>query len=107
MAWLSAHVERDGALYVPVFPHIVDLAAPLWLRPDVRVLDEEALGEAVDAGQTVHVMFVTREAMYDHVAKALASRPPAHQVVVDDHPVMVIHRVADWSGLGPPARGVE
>jgi hypothetical protein len=107
MAWLSAHVDRDGALYVPVFPHIVDLAAPLWLRPDVRVLDEEALGEAVDAGQTVHVMFVTREAMYDHVAKALASRPPAHQVVVDGHPVMVIHRVADWSGLGPPARGVE
>jgi len=103
MAWLSAHVERDGALYVAVFPHIVDLAAPLWLRRDVRVLDGDALGEAIDAHRSVHIMFVTREAMYDPVAKALASRPPVHQVVVDGHPILVIHRVADWSGLGPPA----
>jgi hypothetical protein len=107
MAWVSAHVEPGGALYVPVFPHIVDLAAPLWLRRDVRVLDEDALGETAAAGQTVHVMFVTREALYDHVARALASRPPAHQVVVDGHPIMVIHRVADWSALGTPAGAVE
>jgi dolichyl-phosphate-mannose-protein mannosyltransferase len=107
MAWLSAHVEPGGALYVPVFPHIVDLAAPLWLRRDLRVLDEDGLDEAMASGQTVHVMFVTREAMYDHVARALAPRPPVHQVVVDGHPIMVIHRVDARSGLGPPRPAVE
>jgi hypothetical protein len=107
MAWLSAHVERGGAVYVPVFPHIVDLAAPLWLRPDVRVLHEDGLDRAVASGQTVHVMFVTREAMYDHVARALAPRPPVHQVVVDGHPILVIHRVDARSGLGPPGPAGE
>ncbi|HEX9189608.1 MAG TPA: hypothetical protein VGB87_21215, partial [Vicinamibacteria bacterium] len=103
MAWLSAHVEPGGALYVPVFPHIVRLAAPLWLRRDVRRVDEAGFWREVEEGRTVHVMFVTRVPFYDDVATALAERAPAHQVVVDGHPVMVVHRVARGSGLHPPA----
>jgi hypothetical protein len=102
MAWLSENVEPGGALYVPVFPHIVDLAAPLWLRRDVRILDGTGFWRAIEEGGTVYVMFVTRVAFYDDVAVALAGRPPEHQVVVDGHPVMVVHRVTR-SSLPPPA----
>jgi hypothetical protein len=102
LAWLSAHAERGGAVFVPVFPHIVDLVAPLWLRADLSVVDADGYEEATAGGRAVYVMFVTRAEFYDAVASALEPRPPLHQVVVDGRAILLIHRTPGAIVGSPP-----
>lgn len=95
MAWLGRRAEAGAVVYVPVFPHIVDLSAPLWLRPDLRVVDRSGFDASVAEGRAVYVMFITRASFYDDVAEECRrDRQPVHQIVVDGLPVLVIYAIA-------------
>jgi hypothetical protein len=101
LAWLKRNADRDATLYVSVLPHIVALTHPSWGRPDLRFVDSEGYGAALEQGRAVYVMFVTREEHYDEIAlSCVRGHQPVHTLEVDGHPILLIFRVQGPLGCG-------
>ena len=41
--WLNENAPTNAALHVPIADHIVDVAASIWLRSDIKVIAEDQL----------------------------------------------------------------
>jgi hypothetical protein len=94
LGWLNQHAEAGSALYVSVFPHILGVVAPSWLRGGVDLIDSSGYEPALATGRPLYVMFVTRPQFYDEIARECErTRVPVHQVVVDGHAVLSIYRL--------------
>lgn len=94
MAWLNANAEQDAGLYVPVADWLVQITGPLYLRPDIRVLNGEDPGSLSGVEGPIYVMFVTRTGFYDEIAKDLsANDEPEYQIVVDGVSILQIHKI--------------
>jgi hypothetical protein len=99
-AWLNANAPEGAFLYVPVAPWVVTVAAPIWLRTDIRVIPRHDLVPRLSSGRAVYVMFITRRGWYDAIATySERELKPVHQVVVDGLPVMKIYRLGVVSRL--------
>jgi hypothetical protein len=93
MAWLNRNAAFGARVYVPVFPWIADVASPLWLRRDLRVVGPAEAGEARARGEPLYVMYVTRPRYFDaYASECFRAKRPVHQVVVDEVSVMEICR---------------
>jgi len=93
-AWLNANAPEGAFLYVPVAPWVVTVAAPIWLRTDIRVIPRYDLVPRLSSGRAVYVMFITRRGWYDAVATySERALKPVHHVDVDGLPVMKIYRL--------------
>ncbi len=85
--WLNQNAPANSSLHVPIASHLVQLTAPLWLRSDIHLINEEALIE----GRNHYVMFVTRPQFYNGVIEdCLASHPIPYQIAVQDTPILMI-----------------
>lgn len=95
MQWLNRAAPLNAAVHVPVAPWLVEMTAPIWLRPDLGVVPAESIEPALLADRTVYVMFVTRTGFYTPLAKLCSERlTPEHQILVDGLPVLQIYRLA-------------
>ncbi len=94
MAWLNANAEQDANLYVPVADWLAQITGPLYLRPDIQILDGENPGSISEAQGPVYVMFVTRSGFYDEIAYALSrEHQPDYEIVVDGVSILQIHKI--------------
>lgn len=99
-AWLNANAPEGAFLYVPVAPWVVTVAAPIWLRTDIRVIHRHDLVPRLSSERAVYVMFITRRGWYDAIATySERELKPVHQVDVDGLPIMKIYRLGGVSRL--------
>ncbi len=98
--WLNGHVERDAQVHVAIAPWIVKLAAPLWLRTDIGLIDEPAVGRKIESGFPVYVMFFTRAGWYNSVATyCVQNKKPVYQIKVDGATILEIYHLTDANGV--------
>lgn len=94
MTWLAENAEDNSSLYVPIADWLVDLTGPLYLRPDIQILDGENPDSIQQAQGTVYVMFITRSGFYDEVAKdCAAEKDPVYEILVQGVPIMQIYQL--------------
>lgn len=94
MDWLSENAEQGASLYVPVADWLAQITGPLYLRPDIQILDGEDPGSISGEEGPVYVMFVTRSGFYDEIAYDLSrNNPPDYQIIVDGVSIMQIHKI--------------
>jgi hypothetical protein len=99
MRWLNRAATPNAALHVPVAPWLVDLTAPIWLRPDIGVVAGEMVKASLLADRAVYVMFITRAEFYTPLARVCMQHlVPVHEVRVDDLPVLQIYRLTKPHG---------
>jgi hypothetical protein len=92
LAWLSEHAEPGATVFVPVAPFVAQAAAPLRLRPDLR-LGVPAQGPVPGP---LYVMYITRPLFYDEPTRRLeAQDPPLHSITVQGASILAIHRLTD------------
>ena len=98
MQWINQNAVEDSSLYVPVAEWLVQMTAPLWLRPDIQVLTKNDTEWVLETDTTVYVMFITRSEFYDAAAKYCirSNKTPVHQVIVDGVPVMKIYQLSGF-----------
>jgi 4-amino-4-deoxy-L-arabinose transferase-like glycosyltransferase len=93
--WLNGAADHNAVVHVAVAPWLVQMTAPIWLRPDIEVLLPEPVPPLVLPDRSVYVMFVTRTGWYTDIAKyCVQNLSPIHQVLVDGFPVLQIYRLA-------------
>lgn len=93
MQWLSAHAAHNAAVYVPVAEWLVQLQAPLWLRPDIQLIPKGMEHLLDQPGRERYVMFITRSGFYNDIARrCMESFQPAHQLSLDGVPLLNIYR---------------
>lgn len=93
MEWLNQNAPLNSVLHLPVGGHLVDLTAPLWLRPDIRLIGEESLTQERSEGRAVYIMMVTRPDFYNSVAEiCINERTPEYQIKVQEIPTLNICR---------------
>lgn len=93
MDWLDKHAEPGASLLVPVAAPVAAAAAPVRLRPDLRLLPPLPPAEAPPA--VLYVMYITRPSFYDAVAHELdAHDTPFHELQVQGGTILRIHRLA-------------
>ena len=94
MRWLNQTAARDASIHVPVASWLVEMTAPLWLRPDLQVVPAQAIGPALAAARPVYVMFITRPAFYSPVARHCTQHlSPVHEIQVDGLVVLQIYQL--------------
>ena len=94
MAWLNVNAEQNASLYVPVADWLAQITGPLYLRPDIQILDGKNPSSVSEAGGPVYIMFVTRSGFYDELAYTLSQEhQPAYQIIVDGVSIMQIHQI--------------
>lgn len=91
--WLNQHAEKDSQVLVGVAAHVMKAAAPLKLRPDLRV-DDAAL-KAPDPEGPVYVVYFTRDNWFAPGIGDLDGRvEAAHVITVQGTPILKILRLA-------------
>jgi 4-amino-4-deoxy-L-arabinose transferase-like glycosyltransferase len=92
LEWLNENAEEGACLLVPVAWHVVDCAAPVKLRKDIRLCRSGT--ESVEA--PLYVMYITRPGWYDDLAEELDyKREPHHEISVQGGVILRIHRMED------------
>jgi hypothetical protein len=95
LQWLSEHAEPGASLLVPVADHLARSAAPVRLRPDIRLLPEREWGPA-----PLYVMYLTLPGRYGLFVRALErDHAPLHEIRVQGGVVLRVHRLPE----GPEA----
>jgi len=96
MRWLNAAAPPNAALHVPVAPWLVELTAPIWLRPDIAVVPAEETRATLHASRPLYIMFITRAGFYTPIARlCVETLPPVHEIRVAGLPVLQIYRLGD------------
>jgi len=92
MDWLTENATSEAGLYTPVAPWLVDITAPLWLRPDLEILPEFNRGQITSLDSDLYVMFITRPVFYDQVAQyCVENLTPVYAIPVDGVEVLQIY----------------
>jgi 4-amino-4-deoxy-L-arabinose transferase-like glycosyltransferase len=93
MQWLSKNAPPDSAVNVPVAEWLVQMQAPLWLRPDIQFIPngmEHLLGQTDRAN---YIMFITRSGFYNSIAEECTQNlSPVYQIELDGIPLQQIYR---------------
>lgn len=92
MDWLTENATSDAGLYTPVAPWLVEITAPLWLRPDLEIRSEFTRGQINSLDSDLYVMFITRPVFYDPVAQyCVENLTPVYAIPVDGVEVLQIY----------------
>jgi hypothetical protein len=90
--WINENAPEGAGLYTAVAPHLVDITAELWLRPDINVIEESSYHSEKDQVSELYVMFITRPVFYDEIAKyCVQNLDPVYTIEVDGVDVMEIY----------------
>ena len=93
LEWLDEHAESGASLLVPVALGVAASAAPVRLRPDLRLLPPLPPADAPPA--VLYVMYVTRPQFYDAVAHELDARAAFHELTVQGGTILKLHRLTE------------
>jgi Dolichyl-phosphate-mannose-protein mannosyltransferase len=100
--WLNQHAENDSQILMGVAAHVMKAAAPLKLRPDLRV-DDAAL-KAPDPTGPVYVVYFTRDNWYAPGIGDLDARvEAAHEITVQGAAILKIIRLPKDDEFRRPA----
>jgi 4-amino-4-deoxy-L-arabinose transferase-like glycosyltransferase len=92
MRWLSLNAPQGAAVYVPVAEWLVQIQAPLWLRPDIQVLPKGTAHLLGQVGQAEYIMFITRSGFYEEIAQECTERlQPVYEITLDGVPLQQIY----------------
>ena len=90
ITWLNDHAAQNSTVYVPLAGWTIDIAGPLWIRPDLHILPYTADAEKVLATKNLYIMFITREAFYNDVTSACENLTPIYQIKLEGLPLLEI-----------------
>jgi hypothetical protein len=89
--WLAAHAEPGAAVAAPIAAPVLAAAAPLKLRPDLRLADPRTTTDA----RPLYVMFVLRPGWTTPLTRELlVNSTPCHALVVQGAPILHVYRRA-------------
>ncbi len=98
--WLNYNAPRGAQLHVAIAPWIVRLAAPIWLRSDIGLIEAPVVKLKVEQGFPVYVMFITRPGWYNSIAAyCVQNLKPVHQIAVDGATILVIYKLGNAPGI--------
>jgi hypothetical protein len=101
LAWLSEHADQGATIEVPIAANVARAAAPLRLRPDLRL----GLPASGPVSAPLYVMYITRKSFYDAVVEQLdAGAPALHELQVQGGTILRIHRFTDQRTVDDLAR---
>lgn len=91
LQWLGEHAEPGAQLLVPLAVHVAQAAAPVRLRPDIRLLPEDEWGQP-----PFYVMYIRRPGFQRGFVNTLErEHEPLHEIRVQGGVILRIHRLAD------------
>jgi len=96
MEWVNKNAPPNSYLVVPVAGWVADLEAPVFLRSDIHLVDSMPDYPIMKASATpYYIMFILRGDLgnaQDEVDYTLTHAELAHQIVIDDVPILRIYR---------------
>lgn len=99
--WLNAHASPKAWVLTSVAPHVMRAAAPLKLRPDLRLVDRDKPPWDGD----LYVMFIVRPAFFDRVTRGIHGiSTPVHRIEVQGGTVLEIHHMKDLPTIAATLR---
>ena len=93
--WLNQHADSNSELITPIAPWIVDITAPLWLRPDIQVKSNPDIDvlKTESGSRSIYIMFITRQSFYNPLTNYCINQlKPIYQIIIDQVPVLEIYR---------------
>lgn len=89
--WLNDNAEKGAKVSAPIAQWNLRLIAPLWMRPDLGYISNKRVDEALVYGDTVYLMYITREGFYTSLIRDCRENEIiVHQIVVDRVPILEI-----------------
>lgn len=99
--WLNEHASPKAWVLTSVAPHIVQAAAPLKLRADLRLVDRDKPPWDGD----LYVVFIVRPAFFDRVTRGIHGiSTPVHRIEVQGGTVLEIHHITDLPTIAATLR---
>jgi hypothetical protein len=96
MEWLNENAPPNSNLVVLVAGWVADIEAPILLRPDIHIVQSMPDGPELQASkEPYYIMFILRADLgkaEDEVDYTMNRGKLAHQIVVDQVPVLYIYR---------------
>ncbi len=96
MEWLSQNAPAGSVVHAMSAGWIVDISAPVFLRPDIQVMPVEHLPDfsVLDRSEKpVYLMFALRGGdLLDELAYCQKRKAPVYQIVVDNAPILQIFK---------------
>ncbi len=94
LRWINTNAEPNAVLVVPIAGWIVDLTREIWLRPDLRLIQNTDLEDLRTIPGIKYVMFIHRESFYNDLTRyCLDHLAPAYVIRVDNVPIVYVFRL--------------
>ena len=93
MQWISENAGPDAAVNVPVAEWLVQMQAPLHLRPDIQFIPNGEQHLMEQPGRENYILFITRSGFYNGIAEeCVQSLKPVYEITLDGIPLQQIYR---------------
>ncbi len=90
--WINENGSEQAGIYTPVAPWLVKIPAGIWFREDIKYIDDLDLEEFRKNDKDLYVMFITRPAFYNEIARYCVSNlEPIHAITIDDVNILEIY----------------
>ncbi len=76
MQWISENAAPGAAVNVPVAEWLVQMQAPLWLRPDIQFIPNGEQHLMEQPGRENYILFITRSGFYNGIAEECVKPSP-------------------------------
>lgn len=94
MEWINQNAPENSSVQALIAPWIVDISAPVILRPDIEVIPQGTLSDYSilrEKRTPTYLMFITRGvAQNSNTNYCVTHEKPVHQIFVDGVPVLMI-----------------
>lgn len=93
--WINIHAEPNSSIYVPVASWLVEIPEKIWIRKDLKVINNENSDSVKVQSNSVYVMFINRPGYYNSIAADLrrSNQLPVYQSVVAGKPILFIYQI--------------
>jgi len=85
--WINRTAEIDAGVIVPIAPHVVECAAPIKMRGDLRFLKSPP----EEVPRQLIVMYITRAGWYSPLIKDLDDQHASYEISVQDGVILRIY----------------
>jgi Dolichyl-phosphate-mannose-protein mannosyltransferase len=93
MQWISENAAPGAAVNVPVAEWLVQMQAPLWLRPDIQFIPNGEQHLMEQPNRENYILFITRSGFYNGIAEeCVQNLKPVYEITLDGIPLQQIYR---------------
>lgn len=91
LEWINENAEANAGVFTPIGGEIVDITRRVLLRPDLKVISDEA--QALSSAQPVYIMFINRPAFFKSLEKKLiAEEEPVYTIEKQGHVILFVFK---------------